>query len=77
MQHYLLVAAQAMKLQLTCRQQLSKMLVAAQNRSNKTNEVIGEGDIVWLSVPDNVIAAVKLQLRKTKEQQYMDRKLAG
>ena len=48
-QHCLLIAAQAMKLQVTRRQQVSKMLMAAQNRSNNANEVIREGDIVWLS----------------------------
>ena len=74
-QHCLLIAAQAMKLQVTRRQQISKMLMAAQNRNNNANEVIGEGDIVWLSVPDKVIAAVKQQLRKTMEQQYTDRKM--
>jgi len=74
-QHCLLIAAQAMKLQVTRRQQVSKMLMAAQNRSNNANEVIREGDIVWLSVPDKVIAAVKQQLRKTMEQQYTDKKM--
>jgi hypothetical protein len=74
-QQCLLVAAQAMKLQVTRRQQVSKMLMAAQNRINNTNEVIQEGDIVWLCVPDKVIAAVKQQLRKTMEQQYTDRKM--
>ena len=72
-QHCLLIAAQAMKI--TRRQQVSKMLMAAQNRSNNANEVIREGDIVWLSVPEQVIAAVKQQLRKAMEQQYTDRKM--
>ena len=74
-QQCLLVAAQAMKLQVTRRQQVSKMLMAAENRNSNTNEVIQEGDIVWLCVPDKVIAAVKQQLRKTMEQQYTDRKM--
>ncbi len=59
-----------MKLQVTRRQQVGKMLMAAQRRSNNANEVIQEGDIVWLSVPEKVVAAVKQQLRKTMEQQY-------
>ena len=74
-QHCLLIAAQAMKLQVTRRQQVGKMLMAAQSRSNNANEVIQEGDVVWLSVPEKVVAAVKLQLRKTMEQQYTDKKM--
>lgn len=74
-QHCLLIAAQAMKLQVTRRQQVDKMLTAAQNRNNNINEVIREGDTVWLSVPDKVIDAARLQLRKTHEQQFTDKKM--
>jgi transposase InsO family protein len=74
-QHCLLIAAEAMKLQVTRRLAVDKMLTGAQSRINNANEEIKEGDIVWLAVPDKIIDAARSQLRKTKEQQYADKKI--
>jgi hypothetical protein len=57
------LACQQLKVARSVRDARKKMLVAARNRINSSNETINQGDFAWLTVPDDVVKAVTRRMR--------------
>lgn len=65
-QNCLWLACQRLKVSRSVRDSRKKMLVAANNRINSSNEVINQGDFAWLTVPDAVVKSVAGRIRRRK-----------